>query len=103
MCGALLAWAAPIVSAQTPAPSVQTSTAVDYNSARLARKLLATRASGPISLDGALDEPAWRDAPVASGFLQNEPSEGQPATFDTEVRVLYDDQALYFGVFAQRR
>src|SRR6476620_10190817 len=67
VCGALLAWAAPVVSAQTPAPSVQTSTAVDYSTARLARKLLATRASGPISLDGVLDEPAWRGAPVATG------------------------------------
>ena len=52
-------------------------------------------------LDGSLDEAAWRDAPMANGFLQNEPHEGQPATFDTEVRVLHDDQALYFGVFAR--
>ena len=62
--------------------------------------LHATRASGPIALDGVLDEAAWRDAPTAKGFVQNEPKEGQPATFDTEVRVLYDDEALYFGVFA---
>ncbi len=66
----------------------------------LARSLLATRASGPVSLDGVLDEPAWADAPVARGFVQNEPLEGQPASFDTEVRVLYDDRAVYFGVFA---
>ena len=55
----------------------------------------------PIVLDGALDEAAWREAPVAKGFVQNEPHEGQPATFDTEVRVLHDDKALYFGVFAR--
>jgi len=73
---------------------------VDYGTAHLERKLVATRASGPITIDGSLDEPAWRDAPVATGFLQHEPHEGQPATFDTDVRVLYDDRALYFGVFA---
>src|SRR3954447_5543670 len=64
------------------------------------RRLVAARATGPIVLDGSLDEPAWSDAPTAKGFVQNEPHEGQPATFDTLVRVLYDDQALYFGVFA---
>jgi hypothetical protein len=51
-------------------------------------------------LDGALDEAAWREAPVANGFIQNDPKEGNPATYDTDVRVLYTDDALYFGVFA---
>ncbi|HUR33836.1 MAG TPA: DUF5916 domain-containing protein [Vicinamibacterales bacterium] len=83
-----------------PALSAQPAASIDYASARLERRLLATRAAGPIVLDGALDEAAWAAAPVASGFLQNEPREGQPATSDTDVRVLYDDQALYFGVFA---
>lgn len=64
------------------------------------RELTATRATGPITLDGVLDEIAWSPAPVASGFIQNEPREGQAATFDTDVRVLYDDDALYVGVFA---
>ena len=64
------------------------------------REVVATRATGPISLDGALDEDAWRLAPLANGFIQNEPREGQPATFDTDVRLLYDDDALYLGVFA---
>jgi len=58
------------------------------------------RAIGAITLDGALDEAAWREAPVANGFIQNDPHEGTAATYDTEVRVLYTDDALYFGVFA---
>lgn len=78
----------------------QQAMAVDGSSGRADRSLLATRASGFVVLDGVLDEPAWADAPVANGFVQNEPSEGQPASFDTEVRVLYDDRAVYFGVFA---
>jgi len=49
----------------------QDASPLDYATARLERRLLATRAAGPVSLDGALDEAAWRDAPVASGFLQN--------------------------------
>jgi hypothetical protein len=74
---------------------------IDYATARLDRRLPATRTADLITLDGLLDEPGWRDAPVARGFLQSEPREGQPATFDTEVRVLHDDRALYFGVFAR--
>ena len=46
---------------------------------------------------------AWRDAPMASGFRQQEPFEGEPATEITEVRVLFDDATLYVGVMARDR
>jgi hypothetical protein len=52
---------------------------------------------GEIDLDGRLDDPAWLDAPVASGFIQAEPLEGVPAENDTEVRVLVGADALYVG------
>src|SRR5688572_20701919 len=83
------------------AQAQQEAGAINYESARFGRRLEAVRSSGEISLDGALDEPAWSSAPVARDFLQNDPREGQAATFDTDVRVLYDDDALYFGVLAQ--
>ncbi len=73
---------------------------IDYETAHLERRLDALRIQGRIVIDGALDEQVSRDAPVAQGFIQNDPREGRPATYDTEVRVVYDDQALYFGVFA---
>ncbi len=79
----------------------QTHESIDYNTARFDRKLPATRATGPVVLDGRLDEAAWADAPIARGFIQNDPLEGQPATYDTEVRMVYDDAALYIGVFAR--
>jgi hypothetical protein len=79
----------------------QSNGVIDYTTARHERKLAATRASGAIELDGRLDEPSWRGAPVAENFIQNDPAEGAPATFDTEVRMLYDDEALYLGVFAR--
>ena len=62
------------------------------------RRITAVRAAGPIALDGQLNEPAWQQAPVAHEFRQSEPREGQPATYDTEVRVVYDLDALYVGV-----
>ena len=65
------------------------------------RRLPAVRALGHIEVDGRLDEADWGRAPVASGFIQNEPREGMPASEDTEVRILYDADALYIGVFAR--
>ena len=56
-----------------------------------------------LHVDGLLDEAAWRDAPMASGFRQQEPLEGEPATEITEVRVLFDDATLYVGVLARDR
>jgi len=76
------------------------SSAFAQNPDTAARAMTATRASGRITLDGALDEPDWASAPVARGFIQADPREGQPATFDTEVRMLYDDDAVYFAAVA---
>ncbi len=64
------------------------------------RTTTATRAAGPIAVDGRLDEAAWQAAPATRGFIQNEPREGEPASFDTEVRIVYDEEAIYFAVVA---
>lgn len=53
-----------------------------------------------ITLDGKLDEPIWKQVPVASGFIQRSPHEGKPASEKTEVRVVYTNKALYVGIRA---
>ncbi|HJU74769.1 MAG TPA: DUF5916 domain-containing protein [Gemmatimonadaceae bacterium] len=58
----------------------------------------AIRAAGNIHLDGKLDEAAWAQAPITDSFTQIDPDEGQPASQRTEVRVVFDDDALYVGV-----
>ena len=58
----------------------------------------AVRATGAIQLDGRLDERAWEAAPVTDSFTQINPDEGKPSSQHTEVRVVYDDDALYVGV-----
>lgn len=60
--------------------------------------LRAARREGPVVLDARLDEPAWQNAAVARDFSQSYPNAGQPSTQRTELRVLYDDDALYVGV-----
>ena len=82
--GALGAWPAAALAAQDAAPPpILTAT-------RLA-------AGEQIALDGRLDEAAWTRAPVAGGFLQQEPVEGQQPTERTEVRVAFDADNLYIG------
>lgn len=62
-----------------------------------AREVRAIPRTTPILLDGHLSEPAWAQAPAAGDFRQSLPSEGEPATQRTEVRFLFDDEALYVG------
>ena len=63
----------------------------------------AVRAPTPPVIDGRLDDAVWQLAPVNGDFHQNEPREGAPATETTTFRVLYDDHALYVGIYCQDR
>ncbi len=62
-----------------------------------APKVDAVRLTGSINLDGRLDEPAWRTVPPATDFRQIQPQEGDPVTQRTEVRFVYDGEAIYVG------
>lgn len=57
--------------------------------------LRATRLNEPLTLDGRLEEPVYRQVPSMAGFLQQEPHEGEPATERTEVWVFYDSENVY--------
>jgi hypothetical protein len=93
---AMFVGSAALASAQTAQDG-----GINYDTARNDRRLKATQASGPITLDGKFDEGSWAAAPLATNFVQNDPREGDPATFETEVKLLYDHRALYIGVFAK--
>ena len=78
---------------QSRAPAVE----IDYEAIRLGKIVTAVRISERISLDGRLDEPAWELASPATDFIQWGPRPGEPATEQTDVRFLYDDDNLYVG------
>jgi hypothetical protein len=59
----------------------------------------ATRATAAPVIDGRLSDAAWAQAEVLTGFVQKEPLEGRPSSERTEVRVLYDADALYVGAW----
>ena len=50
-------------------------------------------------IDGdVLSDPAYADARLATGFVQNRPFEGQPSSERTEVRIVHTNDMLYFGI-----
>lgn len=59
----------------------------------------AHRAAGPIVIDGRLDEPSWLRAPKSNAFVDI--VTGEPAWFDTRTAILWDDDHLYFGFWAE--
>ena len=80
-----------------PLPGADTM-ALRHANGRVPPRLVALRAApGSIRLDGRLDEPAWQTAEPATGFRQSFPKDGDSATERTEVRIVYDDDAIYVG------
>ncbi|MHA6249476.1 DUF5916 domain-containing protein [Pontibacter sp. CAU 1760] len=65
------------------------------------RSLQALRISELPKIDGVLDEPAWQQAEVASQFIQHRPTPGLASRYPTEVRMMYDDVAIYIGAVMQ--
>ena len=57
----------------------------------------AIRVTSSPRIDGFLGDDEWKLASPADQFTQRDPEEGKPASEKTEIRVLYDDEALYFG------
>jgi hypothetical protein len=52
---------------------------------------------GTVQIDGRLDEEAWDQAVAITDFVQKEPVEGAPPSEPTEVRIVYDNSAVYIG------
>ena len=57
--------------------------------------MLAIRLGEPLNFDGRLDDAVYDRVAAVSGFIQQEPLEGQPASEETEVWVFFDDDTLY--------
>jgi hypothetical protein len=52
--------------------------------------------TGPVRIDGRLDEPVW-SGPGAGSLVQNDPDNGRAPRQRTEWWIAYDDDALYFA------
>ena len=54
-----------------------------------------------IKIDGILDEEEWKSVTPVGSFIQVEPFQGLAPTFNTEVKILFDDTFLYIGAFCK--
>ncbi|MDY0779924.1 DUF5916 domain-containing protein [Tenacibaculum sp. IB213877] len=63
------------------------------------KKVLATRATQAPKIDGNLNDISWKNAPLINNFIQLRPENGapEPADYKTEVKVVYDDNAIYIS------
>src|SRR6185436_20122095 len=101
--GLVLAFALPLtLASQGPPPR---PTAADsardastrHRNGRTPRAARATFTATPPKLDGRLDDAVWATTSIEADFKRDVPSDGLPAAQQTEVRVLYDREALYIG------
>ncbi|TMQ02307.1 MAG: hypothetical protein E6J91_52645, partial [Deltaproteobacteria bacterium] len=60
----------------------------------------AVRRTSAIAIDGRLDEAAWAAAPKHSGFVQRFPKDASAPSLETRFAVVYDDDAIFVGVWA---
>lgn len=66
------------------------------------RTYVVYRATGPIVIDGCLDEKAWWDAPWTQYFQDHQWPYHEPAPWmTTRAKVLWDDENLYFAAQLQ--
>lgn len=63
------------------------------------KKTIAVKTTNPPKIDGLLDDDAWKNAPIATDFVEIQPVAGTHESKEnrTEVKILYDDNALYVG------
>src|SRR5215213_3156882 len=59
--------------------------------------LRAVRVAAGPAIDGDLSDAAWQNAPEFTDFTQHDPDDGQAPTMRTSIRIVYDDDAIYFG------
>ncbi|HEX9722759.1 MAG TPA: DUF5916 domain-containing protein, partial [Vicinamibacteria bacterium] len=89
-----VATASPAPAFSPPPPSAPEVMARDQEGRITVR---ATRLVEPIVLDGKLDDPVYSQVKAITGFIQQEPHEGQPATESTDVWLLFDDRNFYIA------
>jgi hypothetical protein len=63
------------------------------------KKLAATKTEKAPKIDGLIDDEVWRNAPIASGFIEFRPKPGTIEKDDrrTEIKILYDNSAVYIS------
>ena len=86
-----------VLQAATP-PDPPTGDELRHRNGRVPRSITAVRTEAAPRIDGRLDDGIWFRIEPQGEFRRDVPSDGRPATQATDVRVAYDDDAIYLGV-----
>ena len=103
LCGAALPGEATAQNPQgrndrpDPEQGARTEAILTSEADRVLPTVQATPREGSVEVNGVLDEDAWALAPMATGFVAQQPTEGAPPEEPTELRILFDQEALYVG------
>ncbi len=74
---------------------------VSYSGYSQKRSISAKLINQEILVDGKLDESVWLSQEPSGEFTQYFPTDTLPATNDSEIRILYDKDAIYIGLTMQ--
>ena len=85
-----------VVIIDGPPPPVPPAVAARDSDGRLTMR--AVSLEDPLNVDGRLDERIYSLTPAVSGFFQQEPLEGEPATERTEAWIFFDANNVYVAV-----
>ena len=90
-----------IKSPPTPPPP---STNLELASQMSLKVVNAISVEDSPTLDGdVLGDPVWNAVDPVSGFRQSAPDEGEPATERTEIRIVFTDDTIFFGIVCYDR
>ena len=64
------------------------------------KQIEAVQIFSSLRIDGILNEPEWTKAKPSPRFIQIEPYQGKEPGQETEVKVLFNREYLYFGIFS---
>ena len=65
------------------------------------RSVQAVRVKTAPVIDGELSDAVWQQARIATGFFRIKEGKIHPSRLKTEVRILYDEEALYIGIYCE--
>jgi hypothetical protein len=95
--GVLVGWLMPKPPGSTGEPPAAEPAPVEIEPYVPPRGYVCCRASGPITVDGKLDEPAWQAVPWTEPFVDIEGDRKPPPRWPTRVKMLWDDECLYIA------
>ncbi len=88
----------PFIAASTVLSKPVETTTATIRSIETTKISIASNSSAP-KIDGNLDDECWKNVSANTDFIISTPTFGKPSSFKTEVKIIYDDNAIYIGAY----